>query len=103
MTRAETRADLSVMMALDSVTMNNAVNRWKAMNVSLQALKSAGMEGIMMDVWWGLVEREAARSYNWVGMDRCSLVGFSVEIGGLPMSPRMVSLKIADDGFTQDR
>ena len=26
-----------------------------------------------------------------------------MEIGGLPMSPRMVSLKIADDGFTQDR
>ena len=37
------------------------------MNASLQALKSAGVEGIMMDVWWGLVEREAARSYNWGG------------------------------------
>jgi beta-amylase len=24
-------------------------------NASLQALKSAGVEGIMMDVWWGLV------------------------------------------------
>ena len=50
------------MMPLDSVTMNNAVNRWKAMNASLQALKSAGVEGIMMDVWWGLVEREVAGS-----------------------------------------
>ena len=56
-----------VMMPLDSVTMNNAVNRRKAMNASLQALKSAGVEGIMMDVWWGLVEREAAGSYNWGG------------------------------------
>lgn len=37
------------------------------MNASLQALKSAGVEGIMMDVWWGLVEREAAGSYNWGG------------------------------------
>ena len=34
-----TRADLSVMMPLDSVTMNNAVNRRRAMNVSLPALK----------------------------------------------------------------
>ncbi|KAI6693777.1 hypothetical protein NL676_021487 [Syzygium grande] len=55
-----------VMMPLDSVTMNNTVNRRKAMNASLQALKSAGVEGIMMDVWWGLVEREPG-SYNWGG------------------------------------
>ncbi|XP_042509501.1 beta-amylase 1, chloroplastic-like [Macadamia integrifolia] len=56
-----------VMMPLDSVTMNNGVNRKKAMNASLQALKSAGVEGIMMDVWWGLVERESPGSYNWGG------------------------------------
>ncbi|KAJ0582167.1 putative beta-amylase [Helianthus annuus] len=46
-----------VMMPLDSVTMGNGVNRRKAMNASMQALKSAGVEGVMMDVWWGLVER----------------------------------------------
>ncbi|XP_071696542.1 beta-amylase 1, chloroplastic-like [Rutidosis leptorrhynchoides] len=56
-----------VMMPLDSVTMSNGVNRRKAMNASLQALKSAGVEGIMMDVWWGLVERERAGEYNWGG------------------------------------
>jgi beta-amylase len=56
-----------VMMPLDSVTMNNTVNRRKAMNASLQALKSAGVEGIMMDVWWGLVERDAPGTYNWGG------------------------------------
>ncbi|KAK7841866.1 beta-amylase 1 [Quercus suber] len=84
-----TRANLSVMMPLDSVTMNNAVNRRKAMNTSLQALKSAGVEGIMMDMWWVLVEREAAGLYNWGRYG-------SVEIGGLLMLPMMVSLKIAD-------
>ncbi|CAN1278948.1 Beta-amylase 1, chloroplastic [Linum perenne] len=56
-----------VMMPLDSVTMNNMVNRKKAMNMSLQALKSAGVEGIMIDVWWGLVERESPGVYNWGG------------------------------------
>ncbi|KAG6664598.1 beta-amylase 1, chloroplastic-like [Carya illinoinensis] len=56
-----------VMMPLDSVTMNNTVNRRKAMNASLQALKSAGVEGVMMDVWWGLVERDAPGAYNWGG------------------------------------
>lgn len=56
-----------VMMPLDSVTMNHTVNRRKAMNASLQALKSAGVEGIMMDVWWGLVEKDTPGAYNWGG------------------------------------
>lgn len=56
-----------VMLPLDSVTMNHTVNRRKAMNASLQALKSAGVEGIMMDVWWGLVEGDAPGAYNWGG------------------------------------
>jgi len=56
-----------VMMPLDSVKMDNTVNRRKAMNASLQALKSAGVEGVMMDVWWGLVEREKPGEYNWGG------------------------------------
>ncbi|EYU43788.1 hypothetical protein MIMGU_mgv1a021359mg, partial [Erythranthe guttata] len=56
-----------VMMPLDSVTWNHTVNRKKAMNASLQALKSAGVEGIMMDVWWGLVEAEKPGEYNWGG------------------------------------
>ncbi|KAL3628060.1 Beta-amylase 1, chloroplastic [Castilleja foliolosa] len=55
------------MMPLDSVTWNHTVNRKKAMNASLQALKSAGVEGIMMDVWWGLVEGEKPGVYNWGG------------------------------------
>ena len=88
-----------MMMSLDSVTMNNTVNRRKAMNASLQALKNAGVEGIMMDVWWGLVEKEAAGSYNWGGYGSVEIGGFLVDIGGLPMSSMMVSLKIADNGL----
>ena len=42
---------------MDSVTMNT----------SLQALKSVRVKGIMMHVWWGLVEKEVAGSYNWGG------------------------------------
>ncbi|CAM6086813.1 unnamed protein product [Calypogeia fissa] len=55
-----------VMLPLDSVNMsNNTVNRKRAMNASLLALKSAGVEGIMMDVWWGIVEKDGPRQYNW--------------------------------------
>ena len=50
--------------------------------------------------WWR--ERQLDRTIG-VGMDQCRLVGFSMEIGGLPMLSMMVSLKIVDDGFAQDR
>ncbi|KAM7273442.1 hypothetical protein ACFE04_028106 [Oxalis oulophora] len=56
-----------VMMPLDSVKSENKVNKRKAMDASMQALKCAGVEGIMMDVWWGLVERENPGEYNWGG------------------------------------
>lgn len=61
------RVPVYVMMPLDSVTMGNGVNRRKAMKASMQALKSAGVEGVMMDVWWGLVERDSPGAYNWGG------------------------------------
>jgi beta-amylase len=28
-------------------------------------LKSAGVEGVMVDVWWGLVEKDGPLKYNW--------------------------------------
>eukprot|EP00249_Psilotum_nudum_P016773 c25982_g1_i2 orf=254-2119(+) len=56
-----------VMLPLDSVTFNNTVNRRRALNASLLALKSAGVAGVMMDVWWGLVERDEPGKYTWSG------------------------------------
>ena len=29
------------------------------------ALRSAGVEGVMVDVWWGLVEKDGPLRYNW--------------------------------------
>jgi beta-amylase len=54
-----------VMLPLDSVNMNNTLNRRRALNASLMALKSAGVEGVMLDVWWGIVERDGPQMYNW--------------------------------------
>ena len=57
-----------VMMPLDTVNPNtNTLNRARAMKASLRALKSAGVEGIMVDVWWGIVEKNQPRVYNWCG------------------------------------
>ncbi|KAJ9555626.1 hypothetical protein OSB04_010240 [Centaurea solstitialis] len=68
-----------VMMPLDSVTIGNGVNRRKAMNASLQALKSAGVEGIMMDVWWGLVERDSPGSIIGVLLEMAKKHGLKVQ------------------------
>ncbi|CAL9092530.1 unnamed protein product [Musa textilis] len=58
-----------VMLPLDTVRPGGGLNRRKAMNASLMALKSAGVEGVMVDVWWGLVERERPGEYEWGGYD----------------------------------
>ncbi|KAE9454697.1 hypothetical protein C3L33_13399, partial [Rhododendron williamsianum] len=33
----------------------------------LQILKSANIDGVMVDCWWGIVERHAPQQYNWSG------------------------------------
>lgn len=54
-----------VMLPLDTVTMKGKLNKARAMNASLMALKSAGVEGVMVDAWWGLVEKDGPMKYNW--------------------------------------
>lgn len=56
-----------VMILLDSLTARNALKQRKMVNTVMAALKSPGVEGVMMDVWWGLVEREKPGEYNWGG------------------------------------
>ncbi|CAL4933710.1 unnamed protein product [Urochloa decumbens] len=57
-----------VMMPLDTVKKcGTALNRRKAVQASLSALKSAGVEGIMVDVWWGIAESEGPGAYNFAG------------------------------------
>ncbi|WOL05606.1 beta-amylase 3, chloroplastic [Canna indica] len=54
-----------VMMPLDTVSAEGKLERPRAVNASLMALRSAGVEGVMVDVWWGLVEKAAPRRYDW--------------------------------------
>lgn len=54
-----------VMLPLDTVSPGGGVNRARALNASLMALRSAGVEGVMVDVWWGLVEKDGPGKYNW--------------------------------------
>ncbi|XP_051144228.1 beta-amylase 1, chloroplastic-like [Andrographis paniculata] len=43
------------------------MRRRKAMAQSFRALAAAGVEGVVMEVWWGLVEQEFPTRYNWKG------------------------------------
>lgn len=54
-----------VMLPLDTVNSSNTFSRPRAIAASLSALKSAGVEGVMCDVWWGVVEKEGPGQYNW--------------------------------------
>lgn len=56
-----------VMLPLDTVSNSGHLNKPRAMNASLMALKSAGVEGVMVDAWWGLVEKDGPLNYNWEG------------------------------------
>ncbi|KAJ0970404.1 hypothetical protein J5N97_023281 [Dioscorea zingiberensis] len=56
-----------VMLPLDTVKPGGGLNRRKAMNASLMALRNAGVAGVMVDVWWGIVEKERPGEYDWGG------------------------------------
>ena len=40
------------------------IKRQKALEVALRTLKRAGVEGVMVDVWWGLVEAVSPQQYD---------------------------------------
>lgn len=37
----------------------------QALNAGMRALRSAGVQGVMVDLWWGIVEAEGPEKYNW--------------------------------------
>eukprot|EP00741_Cyanophora_paradoxa_P023305 tig00000254_g22512.t1 len=53
-----------VMMPLDTVGLDNRLKDPEAIAVKLRALKDAGAEGVMVDVWWGLVEGRHPKAYD---------------------------------------
>ncbi|CAK9172625.1 unnamed protein product [Ilex paraguariensis] len=63
----DSKVPVFVMLPLDTVSVGGNLNKPRAMNASLMALKSAGVEGVMVDAWWGLVEKDGPLKYNWEG------------------------------------
>ncbi|KAL2607807.1 hypothetical protein R1flu_026380 [Riccia fluitans] len=58
-----------VMMPLDSADIVKTQSGQWLLSQALSKLKNAGVKGVMMDVWWGLVEKNAPGSYDWSAYD----------------------------------
>ncbi|KAM0952334.1 putative beta-amylase [Dioscorea sansibarensis] len=53
-----------VMLPLGVISSENVFEKPEELRKQLKKLKSAGVDGVMMDVWWGLIESKP-RSYDW--------------------------------------
>lgn len=42
----------------------SVIKREKALDVGLRTLRKAGVEGVMIDVWWGIVEEAGPQRYD---------------------------------------
>ncbi|KAK9152394.1 hypothetical protein Syun_010703 [Stephania yunnanensis] len=58
-----------VMMPIDILGVDTSgapkIRKAKALTMSLKALKLAGVHGITVEVWWGIVERSSPLNYDW--------------------------------------
>ena len=65
-TLASSRANFNVMAPLDLFNSNQDFNYRDKFNQWLGKLKNANVDGIMIDVWWGLTETSEG-NYKWTG------------------------------------
>jgi beta-amylase len=72
-----------VMMPLDTVDMNGKLNNVDKLSTQLKLLKSVGVDGIMVDVWWGIVQREAYDQYDFEAYNQlfqmCRNIGLKIQ------------------------
>lgn len=54
-------------MQLGTITYDNQVAGPEDLRHKFQALRSVGVDGVMVDCWWGLVEGKHPQEYNWSG------------------------------------
>ncbi|KMS95925.1 hypothetical protein BVRB_003830 [Beta vulgaris subsp. vulgaris] len=73
---------LFVGLPLDTVSKSNIVNHARAITAGLQALKLMGVDGVELPVWWGIVEKDAMRKYDWSG---CLAIAEMVQQMGLKL------------------
>jgi beta-amylase len=59
------------------------LKREKALEIALHTLRQAGVEGVMVDVWWGIVERAGPNVYDFSAyrrlFNKCAQAGLKVQ------------------------
>ena len=50
---------------LGVVTNENVIEDRAGLEKQLRKLHAAGVDGVMVDVWWGIVESQGPRQYDW--------------------------------------
>eukprot|EP00245_Coleochaete_scutata_P005584 TRINITY_DN19248_c0_g1_i1.p1 TRINITY_DN19248_c0_g1~~TRINITY_DN19248_c0_g1_i1.p1 ORF type:complete len:656 (+),score=81.79 TRINITY_DN19248_c0_g1_i1:376-2343(+) len=54
-----------VMLPLDTVSRDGVLQNPELLYKGLRLLKTGRVVGVMMDIWWGVVERGGPRQYDW--------------------------------------
>ncbi|KAL6140095.1 hypothetical protein ACLB2K_058396 [Fragaria x ananassa] len=54
-----------VMLPLVVVTIDNVLEDKDTLMKQLKKLKEAGVDGVMVDVWWGIIESKGPKQYDW--------------------------------------
>ncbi|KVI04159.1 Glycoside hydrolase, catalytic domain-containing protein [Cynara cardunculus var. scolymus] len=54
-----------VMLQLGIVTIDNVLEDKVGLEKQLKQLKGANVDGVMCDVWWGIVESKGPKEYDW--------------------------------------
>lgn len=82
-----------VMLPLDTVWVVerdgrrvSVLKKERSLEIALQTLKQAGVEGVMVDVWWGIVERGGPRQYDFSAYKR---LFYKVALAGLKIQAVM--------------
>ena len=80
---AVARVPVYVMLPLDTVTNDLTIKDANGLKNNLNQLKSGGVEGVMCDCWWGLVEQEEKKYEFDVYQDLAQMVadaGLKMEV-----------------------
>ncbi|PIN08913.1 Beta-amylase [Handroanthus impetiginosus] len=56
---------LFMMLPLGVVTRENKFPDEAKLEKQLKELKAAGVDGVMVDVWWGIIEAKGPKQYDW--------------------------------------
>ncbi|XP_060197902.1 beta-amylase-like [Lycium barbarum] len=63
-----------VMLPLGVVSIENKFIEQEKIEKQLKELKAAGVDGVMVDVWWGIIELKGPKQYDWSAYKRLFLL-----------------------------